>query len=41
MSDLIITKFDEVYAKIDCEKSTAKELHEYRIELRKKVILKS
>ena len=29
MSDLIITKFDEVYAKIDCEKSTAKELHEY------------
>jgi len=29
MSDLIITKFNEVYAKINCEKSTAKELHEY------------
>ena len=29
MSDLIISKLDEVYAKIQCEKSVAKELHEY------------
>ena len=27
--DLIISKLDEVYAKIQCEKSVAKELHEY------------
>jgi superfamily II DNA or RNA helicase len=27
--DLIISKLDEVYAKIRCEKSVAKELHEY------------
>jgi len=29
MSDLIISKLDEVYAKVQCEKSVAKELHEY------------
>ena len=29
MNDLIISKLDEVYAKIQCEKSVAKELHEY------------
>jgi superfamily II DNA or RNA helicase len=29
MSDLIISKVNEVYAKIICEKSTAKELHEH------------
>ena len=28
-NDLIISKLDEVYAKIQCEKSVAKELHEY------------
>jgi superfamily II DNA or RNA helicase len=28
-SDIVITKFNEVYAKIICEKSTAKELHEH------------
>ena len=29
MGDLIISKLDEVYAKIKCEKSVAKELHEH------------
>jgi len=29
MSDLIISKFDEVFAKVECEKYIAKELHEY------------
>lgn len=29
MSDLVIVKANEVYAKVNCEKSIAKELHEF------------